>query len=309
MTDRQLHGFLTIAEKQSFTAAADALYISQSALSQQMQTLERELGFVLFDRSTRRTTLTEAGRSFYQNAQKLQSLYTHALSEGQQMQELSTHHAKFFCIGCLGDQYLQIWTELRRIALPLSDQYAPRAVRYETKDALYTALLRGEVQLAALLENSDLSRIGLQFSPFAQVPELCLFAAYRQGDELPWHDLTLPLALEELRSHHLIAFHNHPGSNLYEDHLRNYLRDGAFSYEYVDPKNFATFITSYRKVALLLPAIQYSGHALAVPLDWQGGAKLGFVTAPNADKSVLDYAQYIKEHLTAIPNFWEPLAE
>ena len=62
-------------------------------------------------------------------------------------------------------------------------------------------------------------------------------------------------------------------------------------------------------VVLLLPAIQYSGHAPAVPLDWRGGARLGFVMAPQADPKVRAYAEYIKEHLTAIPNFWEPLTE
>ena len=68
MTIHQLQSFLAVAEKQSFTAAADALYISQSALSQQIRQLEHQLGFQLFDRSTRQVTLTEAGRSFYRNA-------------------------------------------------------------------------------------------------------------------------------------------------------------------------------------------------------------------------------------------------
>ena len=45
MTIHQLQSFLAVAEKQSFTAAADALYISQSALSQQIRQLEHQLGF------------------------------------------------------------------------------------------------------------------------------------------------------------------------------------------------------------------------------------------------------------------------
>lgn len=79
--------------------------------------------------------------------------------------------------------------------------------------------------------------------------------------------------------------------------------DGA--YEYVDPAGF--FTASYRPTTLLLPAIQYSGHALAIPLDWVGGAVLGFVTAPNTEPKVLAYAEYIRSHLQPIQNFWTPL--
>lgn len=306
MTLTQLKGFLAIAEKQSFTAAADRLYISQSALSQQMKALERELGFALFDRSSRRAVLTEAGRSFYQNAIKMQELYIHAMAEGQQLQQLHQRHMKRLCIGCLGDQYFQIWMELLRIALPLTDRYAPRPVRYESRDALYSALLRGEAQIAALLERDEIYRVGLNFTPFARVPELCM-PSFHTIDAA-----TSPLLqkaavqlddIKELR----IAFHNHPGSVLYEDELRRHLQQHSPQFDYVDPLDF--FTSNYRPVVLLLPAIQYSGHSPALPLDWQGGARLGFVTAPNADPKVLDYAEYIKAHLQPIPSFWEPIVD
>lgn len=219
MTHTQLKSFLAIARYRSFTAAADQLYISQSALSQQMKSLEQELGFTLFDRSSRQLALTEAGRSFYQSALKMQEVYFHAVSEGQQLQRLHQQQLERLCIGCLGGQYFQIWMELLHTALPLLNRYTPRPVRYESKDALYTALLRGEAQIAALLENADIARLGLQFLPFAQVPELCM-PSFHSMDAT-----TSPLLqkssvhledLQELR----IAFHHHPGSILYEDELR-----------------------------------------------------------------------------------------
>ncbi len=51
-----------IAEHGSFRKAADKLYVSQPAVSLQIQNLERQLGMVLFDRGGRRVQLTEAGR-------------------------------------------------------------------------------------------------------------------------------------------------------------------------------------------------------------------------------------------------------
>lgn len=67
---RQLRYFIKAAELSNFTEAANALYISQSTLSQQIQQLESELEIPLFDRIAKRVRLTEAGRQFLPSAQK-----------------------------------------------------------------------------------------------------------------------------------------------------------------------------------------------------------------------------------------------
>jgi DNA-binding transcriptional LysR family regulator len=51
-----------VAHQNSFSAAADALYLSQSAVSQQIATLEREVGMRLLDRTREGPKLTDAGR-------------------------------------------------------------------------------------------------------------------------------------------------------------------------------------------------------------------------------------------------------
>lgn len=61
MNLRQITYFLKIAELRSFTSAANALHVSQPALSKQMRQLEEELGTALFIRSDRGIKLTEAG--------------------------------------------------------------------------------------------------------------------------------------------------------------------------------------------------------------------------------------------------------
>ena len=60
-TARQLHGFLLVADYQSFTRAADALFITPSGLSVMISQLEAQVGFRLFDRTTRRVSLTSNG--------------------------------------------------------------------------------------------------------------------------------------------------------------------------------------------------------------------------------------------------------
>lgn len=65
---RYIHYFLAVAEYGSFTRAAQALYVSQPALSQQIKLLEQDLAVQLFDRSGRTIRLTEAGRVYQQYA-------------------------------------------------------------------------------------------------------------------------------------------------------------------------------------------------------------------------------------------------
>ncbi len=61
MEVHQLRYFVAVADEGSFTRAAEALRVSQSGVSTQIQLLERELGLRLIDRSERRIKLTGAG--------------------------------------------------------------------------------------------------------------------------------------------------------------------------------------------------------------------------------------------------------
>lgn len=68
---RHLRYFITLAETLNYTRAAGILYISQSALSQQIADLERDLGATLFYRTKRTVELTEPGRLFLGEARKV----------------------------------------------------------------------------------------------------------------------------------------------------------------------------------------------------------------------------------------------
>jgi DNA-binding transcriptional LysR family regulator len=67
---RQLEQFVAVAEEQSFTRAARRLSYVQSALSVSIQSLERELGVRLFDRTTHRVALTDAGTALLPSARE-----------------------------------------------------------------------------------------------------------------------------------------------------------------------------------------------------------------------------------------------
>ena len=72
---RTLTYFLAVADRESFSAAAnEVLFVTQPTLSRQMKELEEELGAKLFERGSRKTTLTEAGMRFRERAREIVEL-------------------------------------------------------------------------------------------------------------------------------------------------------------------------------------------------------------------------------------------
>ena len=68
---RHLRYFLAVAEDLNFSRAALRLRVAQPALSRQIRDLEFELGVMLFSREGGKVALTDAGRSFLEDARKV----------------------------------------------------------------------------------------------------------------------------------------------------------------------------------------------------------------------------------------------
>lgn len=66
-----LRVFVTVAEANSFSAAARQLRLAPSAVTNHVLALERSIGFALFHRTTRRVAITEAGEHFYRKCARI----------------------------------------------------------------------------------------------------------------------------------------------------------------------------------------------------------------------------------------------
>ncbi len=81
--------FAVLCKSKTFLEAADSLYISQSSLSRHIKTMEDELGVQLFNRTTRRVSLTKIGEAFLPYAQKIADIQ----AEYQKFLSNEQHHA------------------------------------------------------------------------------------------------------------------------------------------------------------------------------------------------------------------------
>ncbi|KZM73334.1 hypothetical protein AWN90_32265 [Nocardia terpenica] len=85
----QLAQFLEVAEQLSFTGAARKLHVTQQTLSTAVQRLERQLGVTLFERTTRRVVLTDAGRALRDGSRTLLMVSREVTTRTQQADNTS----------------------------------------------------------------------------------------------------------------------------------------------------------------------------------------------------------------------------
>jgi DNA-binding transcriptional LysR family regulator len=78
LSPKRLEVFRELAERGSFTAAAEALSYTQSAISQQISALERETGAILIERDRKRARLTQAGEILLDHADAILGRIAHA---------------------------------------------------------------------------------------------------------------------------------------------------------------------------------------------------------------------------------------
>lgn len=86
MNERQLESFIMAANQKSFSKAASQSYISTPALVQQINLLEKNIGFQLFERNHQGILLTPAGEMFYKEAKEILRIYHEACQKGQAME-------------------------------------------------------------------------------------------------------------------------------------------------------------------------------------------------------------------------------
>jgi DNA-binding transcriptional LysR family regulator len=158
MNFHQLKIFYTVAQQQSITQAAFDLRLTQPAVSQQIKTLEKELGIALFERGGPKLLLTQAGEAFYRSTVTI----LHAKDEAERtIAELGAATKGKLILGAntTGGMYL-----LPRIVRAFKESHPVTEIilQIESTEWLYQKILENVIDLAVVGGPTEDRRFGVE---------------------------------------------------------------------------------------------------------------------------------------------------
>lgn len=236
MDFRQLQYLTAIAEYQSITKAAEALYISQSAMSHYVQKAEAELGVQLFDRSTTPIKLTYAGEKYMESARKILMENDRLMKE---FRDITNHMTGILHIGTSRDRASYM---LPRLLPEFASMYPGIEIDVYTGSGqhLRQVLREGRIDLLILPEDPKENMSGLS-TQHIYSEELILAA--KKG--------TIPPDQREEHCPYVIkpqSLHQMPFFLLFQEHVMRAFCDAYFKKHHIKPQvrmEFSTSITCY----------------------------------------------------------------
>ena len=179
MTIRLLRTLIAIADAKTFSAAAEVVHVTHAAVSQQMQTLEADLGIALFNRSTRTPELTPIAHEVVAKARKLIADYDNLVPSVLADDGLSG-------VVTLGALRTTLTGLTPRAMAVLKSRYPQIGlhIRPGLTGNLLVDIERGTLD-AALISKPHLMPVGVVFRELTQEP-MQLIAAQEEPDDDPF---------------------------------------------------------------------------------------------------------------------------
>ena len=239
---RHLRYFVAVVEEQSFTKAAEKLFIAQPPLSRQIQNLESELGISLFERGSRPLKTTEAGQFFYQHAVKL-------LSNAEEVKTMTKRIGlieKTVTMGFVGSLLYGLLPKIVYMFRRQQPRLKIELVEMSTKDQIQ-ALKEGRIDVGfGRLKISDpaVRRVLLREEPLM----LAVHTSHSLADSKGTY-------FADIEDENLFLYPSHPKPN-FSTQVRN-----LFSEHGLDPKN----LKEVREIQLALGLVAAGEGMCIVP--------------------------------------------
>lgn len=195
MNTFQLSCFLAVAETLNFARAAEQLHVTQPAVTQQIHSLEKELGVTLFHRTTRIVRITGEGLAFLGDARRMVDI---SIQAKKRFEHPGQEAIRNLSVGCHGYAQLFLLSPmLRQLAQQYPDLHP--GLRTVPFQHLYRMLDEGEVDLVLAFRQSETPPAAkCVYRELCRVPMVCLCAA---DNPLAGRDT---VTAEDLRPHRLV---------------------------------------------------------------------------------------------------------
>lgn len=164
MYNSYLDAFRAVAENNSFSKAADKLFMSHTSVMKQVNQLETKLEVKLFKRSSHGVTLTEAGRSFYKDTLKIMHFSEEAIQRARDAEASSVRKIRignFFLYPCR--TFLELWEGMEDSC----PQFKLQIVNFHDDEEYYFKL-DGSCDIVIGPYSAYAEKPGLQFIPVGQ---------------------------------------------------------------------------------------------------------------------------------------------
>lgn len=163
---RHLRYFVAVANEENVTRAALKLHVSQPAVSRQIHDLEDEIGFLLLERSAKSVRLTDAGRTFFVEAEAVLQRVEDAVAAARavargQREELNVGYAPMPTVKLLPPALRAFRKQFASVRVKLHDL---------SPEEMLMGLHQGKLQLAFLVFPTRPMLRGLRFEEFARDP-------------------------------------------------------------------------------------------------------------------------------------------
>ena len=292
MYNPQLTTFISVAENGSFTKAADALFITPTAVMKQINTLEERLGITLFDRTNHGLQLTEAGKSFLQDAKYIIDYSDRAIEKAREIDNKDKVQSIRIGTSIMTPAkfLLDVWAEIQKFNPYLKIELIP----FENTPINSVEILKN------LGKHIDIVA-GLYDDNFLK--ERCCQAAHLYDKQLLFAiPVTNPLCskrkieLADLKGQKVLLIRKN--WNEYIDELREDLTASGVTVEEFEMFNLNAY---NRAVQENVPIITVEGwedvHPLLkiVPADWEYRIPFGILYSPTPSKQVKDFIGAMKK--------------
>ena len=284
MYNPQLVTFICVADAGSFNKAAEELYITPTAVIKQINLLEANHGIKLFERTHRGLIMTNAGRSFYNDAKYIIQYSEESVSRAKNAMQENTEIIRIGSSPMTPTRLLvDLWPKIHSICPDIKFQLIPFENTPENAREILSNLGQNIDVVAGIFDESYFNMKHCTGFEICRVPICC---AVSLNHPLAQKD---KLTVNDLHGENLMLIHR--GWSSYVDRLRDDIWTNHPEINIVDFNfyNVALFNQCQNSNDILMAIDAWSGvHPLLkiIPVDWEYSIPYGLLHSDHPSNNV-----------------------